>query len=177
MAIDLAAFKLAFPEWKDCEDGQLEFWADLSGCMICLPKGCPALATRLPHLMLAHILRINDVKCAAVVDPDADPNADACTCDDEMLTTILNSGARISSVAIEGMSASFDNSGVNQLVNNIGSSPFSAWLSSTKEGQLVAVILSRLNKGPHMALSAVGGGGVYADDHVLLGHTRITGSG
>lgn len=171
--IDLVEFKAMFPEWHHCTDAQLSLWNDIADCMICLPDKCPALTKKLPLLMLAHILRINNVQCA---DPAAPATTD-CDCDDSYLNTLLNGGTRISSVNFEGIAASFDNAGVNQLANSIGTTPFTAWLSMSKEGMMIAAILQRINKGPVMAVGAMQSGGVWADDSYLLGHSRLSGSG
>jgi len=147
-----------------------------SGCMICLPKGCPAIAEKLPLLMLAHILRVNKISCTPV-DPALPVVADGCTCDDSMLNAILNGGSKISSVTYDGFSASFNSVGVNNVITTMGKSAWTAWLAQSPEGQMVASILSRLNRGPVMAVANTGIGGAYSDTNPILGHSRLPGSG
>lgn len=172
MAIVIADFKAAFPKWTDCDDALLQFWADLADCMYCVPAGCPSLAERIPFLMLAHILETNGIACDVGGGP---ASTDACACEDDTLTQILNNGAKISGATLDGLSVSFDNSGANTAAATIGNgNPFRAWLSLTNYGKMVAALLSQLGKGPVMAIGKRRVGSVFGDDHPLL-HGRITG--
>ncbi len=171
MAVDLTEFKAAFPQWADCDDSALTFWADLAACMFCAPAGCPALAEKIPFLMLAHVLEVNGVSCSA----GAPAVGDACECEDDALTQILNGGSKISSASLDGLAVSFDNSGVNTLTTTVGAgSAFRAWLAMTGHGRMVAALLSQMGKGPIMAIGKRRVAGVYGDDHPLI-HGRIPG--
>jgi len=173
--IDITEFKEVFPQWAGVPDTELAFWQDIAACMVCLPKRHGLLVKRVPMLMLAHILTLNNVRPTA---EEADPiDADSAhACDDAFLNEILAGGARISSVSLEGLSASFDNGGVNQLANTVGKSAFSSWLALSRFGIMVAAILPRLYAGPTMAHTGGAALSHYGDDQ-LLPHLRIPGHG
>jgi len=178
MAIDLTKFKAAFPKWSDCTDEQLELWSDIADCLICIPSQCSAIQARMPLLALAHLLTVNNVVCEPVEDPNAPAtDADPCSCDDSFINNVLNNGAKLSSATVDGLSVSFDNSGVNSLITNIGkSSPFMAWLAQSNYGQMLAALISRSNRGPIMAVSSVGRNSFFGDDVPILGHGTVPGN-
>ena len=165
MTIELDTFRAGFPRYKDCSDDTLGFWAELACCMVCVPKTCPALGARMPMLMLDHLLTVNNVQCEAVVDPDAPADVSDCECDDEMLTSVLSGGARISSVSMEGYSVSFDNTGTNQVVGTlVGNSTWYAYLSTTESGRLLATLQKRMAGGGIVVRGGIGmGHGAYAE--------------
>lgn len=155
VTIDLTVFKKQFPAWADCADETLELWADLAQCMLCVPTRCTAIAKRLPLLMLAHVLETNNITCAPVVDQTDGADAtvsDACNCDDGFINEIFAMGGKISSVTVDGISASFDNSSSNNIVNNVGGrGPFTSWLSSTAHGRMIIALALPRVKGPLIA--------------------------
>ena len=170
MAIDLAAFKLAFTRWEHCDDSVLEFWADLSECLICLPVGCKAIAKRLPFLTLDHLLLVNGVQCEA--EPTLEDDGELCECDDSFVRSILARGGLVSSANIDGLSVSFDNTGLNtQIATMTGTSGLHAWLSTTASGRMVSIILRRSAGGPLMAIGNTRQLGHFEEPRVM-GHLR-----
>ena len=160
--MNLAEFKQAFPKYADMDDETLTFWFELSACMVCIPRTCKAIQTRIPYLMLDHILIVNGVG-------DDDQSGDD-GCDDSVITKILSNGQNISSANIDGMAVSFDSSGVNtKIATMTGNSPFHAWLSATASGRMLSVILRRLAGGPVMAVSGTRTLGHFEEPRVM-GH-------
>jgi len=155
VTIDLAAFKVQFPQWVDCADETLELWAELAQCMLCVPTSCKAIAKRLPMLMLAHVLETNNITCTPAPPAEGDApveTKDGCNCDDGFINEIFATGGKISSVTVDGISASFDNSSANNIVNNVGGrGPFTSWLSSTGYGRMIIALALPRVKGPLIA--------------------------
>lgn len=174
MAIDLEQFKTMFPKWKDCDDALLQLWADMSECMVCVPEQCASVAAKIPFFMLAHLLTTNNVSCAEAVDPDADVVVNGCNCDDDYLEQIFGMGGKISSVTVDGISASFDNGAATSITTIIaGRSPFRAWLATTDYGRMIVALLSRAGRGPRIACTG-GAPRAHFAEPVLL-HGYITG--
>lgn len=175
MIADLEKFKAMFPQWANCPDETLTLWAEIAGCVLCVPQSCKGLKDLLPCLMLAHMLTVNGIECPAETT-DGDAEATDCSCDDEYLTAILNKGTKISSVSIEGISVGFDNNSSSNAANVIaGKGAFSAWLSTTNYGTQIAALIKRQSRGPFMAVGAHCPPGHYAEP--ISVHPRLAGHG